>query len=76
VALRASGEPPECLSPGREHIPTKGFKDAPVIVPGQLAKKRWGQIFILDFVRNTGVIHKKVGVFECGMRIAECGIQN
>ena len=23
--------------------------------------KRWGQIFILEFAKHTGVIHKKVG---------------
>jgi len=32
---------------------------------------KWGQIFILDFTKNIGVIHKKVGVFKCGIRNAE-----
>jgi hypothetical protein len=26
--------------------------------------KKWGQIFILDFAKTTGVIHKKVGGFQ------------
>ena len=31
-----------------------------------------------SYVRNytAGVIRKKVGRFECGMRIAKCGIRN
>jgi len=28
----------------------------------------------LNIQHRIGVIHKKVGVFECGFRIAECGI--
>ncbi len=26
--------------------------------------------------QSSGVIHKKVGVFQCGIRIAECGISS
>jgi hypothetical protein len=28
----------------------------------------------LNIQHRIGVIHKKVGPFQCGMRIAECGI--
>ena len=28
----------------------------------------------LTFAKNLGGIHKKVGVFECGFRIVDCGI--
>jgi len=31
--------------------------------------KRWGQIPILDFVRNTGAIHKKVNPVLSGWRV-------
>jgi hypothetical protein len=44
--------------------------------PDVFNRKRWGKIFILDFVRNTGVIHKKVGPAKCEMRIAECEISS
>jgi hypothetical protein len=42
-----------------------------------MEKNEWGQIFILDFILNSrfSVIHKKVGPFKFGMRIAEL-IQN
>ena len=53
-ALRAPREPPECLSPGREHIPTEDFKDAPAIVPGQLAKHHYQSITTSKKGKNQG----------------------